>query len=339
MATIVVVSFFFEKRRSLATAVCVCGAGVGTFIFAPVHELLLETYSWRGTVLIEAGILLNCVPFGMLFQSLNVKSSTRDKQKILNNNINEKEVNGGSTIKLNDSDAEMAKKPCESVQTLHSSEVQPNGANGYFEELERDTQMEPLIVTDVLALVHNEATDTVDEDPSTDHKDVILLPSDECTTHLKECDSSCAEVVVPPESKLMDFKLLLDIIFQLFAVSNFLINIAFVVGFIFLYDRGLLKDLSPFEAAFLVSIVGIANTLGRFVFGFLADYKCVDKLMLYNTVVVLCGIVTVFSFVCHDFVSLLIFAFLFGFLIGTYYIAESIFIKLCFFRQRYRRVV
>jgi len=70
LPAIVAVSFYFEKRRSLATGIAVCGSGIGTFIFAPLTNALLEEYSWKGTVLIEAGILLNCILCGMVFRPL-----------------------------------------------------------------------------------------------------------------------------------------------------------------------------------------------------------------------------------------------------------------------------
>ena len=65
-------SFYFEKRRSLATGIAVCGSGIGTFMFAPLTNALLTEYTWKGTVLIEAGILLNCILCGMVFRPLNI---------------------------------------------------------------------------------------------------------------------------------------------------------------------------------------------------------------------------------------------------------------------------
>ena len=67
----VVVTMYFEGRRGLATGIAVCGAGFGTFLFAPLSTYLIEHYTWRGTLLIYAGIILNCVVCGMLFRPLD----------------------------------------------------------------------------------------------------------------------------------------------------------------------------------------------------------------------------------------------------------------------------
>ena len=38
LPSIISVSYYFEKRRALATGIAVCGAGVGCFVFAPAGE-------------------------------------------------------------------------------------------------------------------------------------------------------------------------------------------------------------------------------------------------------------------------------------------------------------
>ena len=38
MAAIVIVAYYFDRRRSFATGISVCGSGVGTFVFAPLTQ-------------------------------------------------------------------------------------------------------------------------------------------------------------------------------------------------------------------------------------------------------------------------------------------------------------
>lgn len=70
VAAVVIVAYYFEKKRSLATGISVCGSGIGTFIFAPLTYCLLDEYGWRGTVLILAGFFLNMAVCGLLFRDL-----------------------------------------------------------------------------------------------------------------------------------------------------------------------------------------------------------------------------------------------------------------------------
>jgi hypothetical protein len=62
------VTCYFEKKRSLATGIAVCGSGLGTFLFAPLTEYLIVEYGWRGAMLIIAGFVLNCAILGALFR-------------------------------------------------------------------------------------------------------------------------------------------------------------------------------------------------------------------------------------------------------------------------------
>lgn len=119
-------------------------------------------------------------------------------------------------------------------------------------------------------------------------------------------------------AEMMDFRLLLDVVFILFAVSNLLTSIGFVVPYIFLPNRGLRLGFTSGEASLLISVVGVSNTVGRVVFGYIADLKCVNRLILYNTVLVLCGICSVFSVLMWTFPLQLCYSFSFGFFIGAY---------------------
>ncbi|GIY91825.1 monocarboxylate transporter 14 [Caerostris extrusa] len=78
LPAVVTVGFYFDRRRAFATGLAVCGSGVGTFIMAPLVQYLLYAFDWRGTMLILAGIVLNCAFFGALFRPLQVSPPKKD---------------------------------------------------------------------------------------------------------------------------------------------------------------------------------------------------------------------------------------------------------------------
>lgn len=84
LPAIVSVTMYFEKKRSLATGIAVCGSGFGTFIFAPIISKLLEQYGWRGSLLILAGMVLECVLFGALFKPLEEEKQETSKSELTN---------------------------------------------------------------------------------------------------------------------------------------------------------------------------------------------------------------------------------------------------------------
>lgn len=77
ITSVVVVAFYFEKRRALATGLAVCGTGVGTFTFAPLMDYLIVEFGWRGMFVVMSGISLNLIVCGMLFQPLQFTESER----------------------------------------------------------------------------------------------------------------------------------------------------------------------------------------------------------------------------------------------------------------------
>lgn len=70
VAAIVIVAYYFDKRRCTATGISVSGSGIGTMIFAPLTRYLLAEYGWRGTILILAGFILNICVCGALMRDL-----------------------------------------------------------------------------------------------------------------------------------------------------------------------------------------------------------------------------------------------------------------------------
>jgi len=47
LPSIVMVGFYFDKKRALATGIAVCGSGVGTFVLAPIISFLVSAYGWK----------------------------------------------------------------------------------------------------------------------------------------------------------------------------------------------------------------------------------------------------------------------------------------------------
>lgn len=84
VAAVVIVAYYFDSKRSFATGLSACGSGIGTFVFAPLTQYLLEEYGWRGTTLILSGFFLNMCVCGALMRDLPW-TTDRFKAKLLEN--------------------------------------------------------------------------------------------------------------------------------------------------------------------------------------------------------------------------------------------------------------
>jgi len=78
LPAIVSVTCYFDKFRSLATGIAVCGSGLGTFIFSPLVDFLVKGYGWKITVAVISCLVFMCTLFGMLFRPLNATTSNDD---------------------------------------------------------------------------------------------------------------------------------------------------------------------------------------------------------------------------------------------------------------------
>jgi len=119
-------------------------------------------------------------------------------------------------------------------------------------------------------------------------------------------------------NQMLDFSLLKDPIFIMYSVSNFLTSIGFNVPYVYIVDRANLWGFDPEDAAYLLSVIGIANTVGRIILGWLSDRTWVNRLYMYNCCLVLCGLTMGLSVFCNTYTTQAIYCAVFGVTSGAY---------------------
>lgn len=87
----VITNIYFEKKRGIAGGIVCAGAGFGLFIMAPISQLLISQYGWRGAMLITAGIYLQLCVCAVLMRPLKAPEKSK---RISDHNItqNSKDV-------------------------------------------------------------------------------------------------------------------------------------------------------------------------------------------------------------------------------------------------------
>jgi len=66
----VMVGYYFERRRGIAAGIASSGAGFGMLVLSPLAAFLVDEYNWKGTLMILAGVSLNCIVWGGLMRPL-----------------------------------------------------------------------------------------------------------------------------------------------------------------------------------------------------------------------------------------------------------------------------
>ncbi|XP_054729548.1 uncharacterized protein LOC129238524 isoform X1 [Anastrepha obliqua] len=131
-----------------------------------------------------------------------------------------------------------------------------------------------------------------------------------CVTCSKETHDTFVE--------MMNFSLLKDVVFIVFALSNFFTSIGFNVPYIYIVSQAETLNLGSKESSYLIAIIGVANTIGRIVLGYVSDKPWVNRLWVYNVCLTLCGIATAMAPFCTTFYTLGAYCAAFGFTIGAY---------------------
>ncbi|XP_042235654.1 monocarboxylate transporter 12-like [Homarus americanus] len=344
LPAIVCVTGYFEKRRSFATGIAVCGSGIGTFAFSPLVEYLINELSWQNSLIIISGIMLNCVVFGAMFRPLE------DNIVVLPDNADVEEPATPEALPLSDiprikiaadelkknfSDANLVRQShnTESIQRISShGNIMPLLQNlKNTDDATRMAQSQPLLPvpekqgqlsimgsgrlqagkTGSLPSSHHGSgllyrkdifyrgsllnIPEYKQDPGSYRASMARLPDTEETPSEVEKAKVCGCVPCSRETRdamtsLMDWGLLTDGIFILFALSNFCTSIGFNAPYIFIVDRARHLGIPDRESSFLLAVVGISNTVSRILLGYISDQPWVNRLYLYNTALTLCGI-------------------------------------------------
>ena len=127
---------------------------------------------------------------------------------------------------------------------------------------------------------------------------------------------------------IIDFSLFVDPVFMFFAASNFLTSLGFNAPYIYIVDQAINTfGIEAESADMLLSSIGIANTIGRLVIGYMGGLKKVNRVYLYSTVLTVCGIATIIEPLAFylpgknlQFIGLLIYSSFFGFFSGNIFL-------------------
>lgn len=308
LPAIVSVTVWFERYRSLATGIAVCGSGLGTFLFAPITSALISNYGWRGALALIGAFILNCIPLGLMFRPVPERPRMPATEPML-------PKQNKSPLKRSQSSEQVAR------------------ANGkYDDDVARLTLSQPALNKPHEQKNHSHSRhgsgimqrpDVLYQGSMTSLSKFRAASPDrvQITIKKEEREQRCGWLPCSEESKaalseMLDVSLLVDPVFILFALSNFLTSIGFYIPYV--YTVPMSEKLGIENPAYLISIIGASNLIGRIILGYISDKPWVNRLLAYNVCLTIAGISTALAMVCWEFWGLAMYATAFGFNIGAY---------------------
>jgi len=311
---IVSVGYYFDKRRSFAIGIAVCGTGVGTFLLSPINSKLTSIYGWQGAFLIKSGIILICVLCGFLIRPVPIEPA-----EILKNERERKKA------EAKQSEAESEKKLFLTVEavpaSLYVSEPsklnKSSSANPNVVNINKSMQVigSNSSTADVNKRNHNSIRNmNLSQNMLAQCRSLQHIPVENQNSEIDLYQKP--KVLIEKLKNIIDLSIFLDFIFVFFGISNFLTSLGFNAPFIFIQDQATSVGIPAEQAAWLLSTIGISNTVGRVILGLLADLKSMNRLYLYGTVLAVCGLATCVEPFFTSFTGLFIYSVVFGFTSG-----------------------
>ncbi|GMR61620.1 hypothetical protein PMAYCL1PPCAC_31815, partial [Pristionchus mayeri] len=75
LPAIVVVGYYFESKRAIATGIAVAGSGVGTIVMPKLSNYLVASMGWHSTIYVYAALIFVCGLFGLLYRPLEATAA------------------------------------------------------------------------------------------------------------------------------------------------------------------------------------------------------------------------------------------------------------------------
>lgn len=149
------------------------------------------------------------------------------------------------------------------------------------------------------------------------HMSVTRMPTNLDVQEEEESSCKlCPEAVRRTLATMLDVSLLKSPSFILLALSGFFTMMGFFVPFLYLTSRAVGEGMNENIALFLVSAIGISNTIARIVCGLLSSFKGIDALHLNNVAITIGGIATIVSGLNYSEAYQFTYALIFGIAIG-----------------------
>ncbi|XP_059482232.1 monocarboxylate transporter 2 isoform X2 [Neocloeon triangulifer] len=139
-----------------------------------------------------------------------------------------------------------------------------------------------------------------------------------------ETGGCCPPSVSSVLASMMDTSLLKDPVFMMIGISNIFGMLGLYIPFVYLVDAATQEGVEKSKATFLLSIIGIVNTVGRVLCGFVADLPQVNTLLMNNICLVLSALAVAATPFCYDYTTFCCMAIVFGIGISGYISLTSI---------------
>ena len=263
---------YFKLKRSLANGLSRSG-GAATFFLAPLLQLLVDSYGWRGCLLVIAGLELHLLACAILFRPVRLKEELEFKAE-------ETLENHRKSIRPSVADED---------EPPHPRNGFPSGfvAKRALSEKKRIKQMQ------------KEIEDKVKHYGVTESLIVEHFPTIE-------------PIYEPKKKRTLDFSLLKNPLWAVLTTNLVLTQFGYSITLVHIVARAKLKNIGEYESAMLLSLIGLSEVCAQLSSGAFADKAYIRRITLHKIYIAVMAAATFFSLFANTFLTMSIYCVLFG---------------------------
>ncbi|XP_044006609.1 monocarboxylate transporter 3 isoform X2 [Aphidius gifuensis] len=247
---------------------------------------------------------------GDIRKSLHLRLSASSMLGSRNNNMENNDDD--SSITFTTSKSSMAKLKPSIVRPLSRKDIFYSGSIHNLPEYQSQKSLANYRQS-VISLSKSVRGDTRDGDIEKQTEQLSLCPCFELPESFKDALST-----------MMDMTLLKNPVFLFICISNFLGMAGLYIPFVYIVDAAVAKGIQKNTASYLISIIGITNTVGRIICGYVADFPQVNSLLLNNICLLISTLAVGSVPFCTTYESFVIMSISFGLAISGYISLTSI---------------
>ncbi|XP_056892616.1 monocarboxylate transporter 7-like [Takifugu flavidus] len=309
LPTVTILSQYFTRRRALVTAVASTGESLFMSAMAPALSALKDRMGWRRTMAILGGLQSTIIICGALLRPIVIRPGGNPKT-----DAQELEVLGAKVPKHkaeSPSVLQIGLHGSETELTISSVSTRESGIQS-LKDSESSSHPEEKTLLDTEA-GKSETTNTAVLE-STDAKGSETEKQLMVKEGVRTGDTFQTE-----KPKLLDFTILRECSFIFYSLFGLFATLGFFAPPLYIIEMSVSRGVEREHAAYMLSIMAVAEIVGRFTIGWILTWKCLMKkkvLVLLTCVITMTVDLVGFTLVT-EFYGLAVCCAVYGFLMGT----------------------
>ncbi|XP_070782740.1 monocarboxylate transporter 7-like [Enoplosus armatus] len=313
LPTVTILSQYFNRRRSLVTAVASTGESLSMFALAPAFSALRDRIGWRHTMAVIGALQSTIIICGALLRPIVIKPRV----------THETEPDGSSPKEPE------ALSTQENVEGTNSEDSMTNNTSHAQNSLDNELSAGSVSTGDSGVQSLKDTDNSRPEEKTLLHKEARLkteqITVENTETQEKKNEDAQKEVMKDEEklsaktSKLLDFSILTECSFILYSLFGLFATLGFFAPQLYIIELSVSRGVERDRATYMLSTMAVAEIFGRFSIGWILTRRQFRKrklLVLLACVVTMTADLVGFTLVT-EFYGLAVCCALYGFFMGT----------------------